>query len=116
MSFQQRTIGEICSELLTEAIRMGYSKRYVWGHMSKYLSIIRGYYRSQHICIFSAEVTDACLASYSVIHRYVATYPGDASVPAWHAAGTCGAMAWSQESNHNARLCLCGYRAQAQGH
>ena len=66
MSFQQRTIGEICSELLTEAIRMGYSKRYVWGHMSKYLSIIRGYYRSQHICIFSAEVTDACLASYRI--------------------------------------------------
>ena len=34
--------------------------------MSKYLSIIRGYYRSQHICIFSAEVTDACLASYRI--------------------------------------------------
>lgn len=66
MSFQQRTISEICSELLTEAIRMGYSKRYVWGHMSKYLSIIRSYYRSQHICIFSAEATDACLASYRI--------------------------------------------------
>lgn len=66
MSFQQRTIGEICSELLTEAIRMGYSKRYVWGHMSKYLSIIRGYYRSQHICIFSVEATDACLAFYRI--------------------------------------------------
>lgn len=66
MSFQQRTIGEICSELVTEAVRMGYSKRYVWGHMSKYLSIIRGYYRSQHICIFSAEVTDACLAFYRI--------------------------------------------------
>lgn len=66
MSFQQRTIGEICSELVAEAIRMGYSKRYVWGHMSKYLSIIHGYYRSQHICIFSVEVTDACLASYRI--------------------------------------------------
>ncbi len=66
MSFQQRTIGEICSELLAEAIRMGYSKQYVWGHMSKYQSIIRGYYRNHHICIFSVEATDACLASYRI--------------------------------------------------
>ena len=66
MSFQQRTIGEICSELLAEAVRMGYSKRYVWGHMSRYLSTIRGYYRSHHICIFSVEATDACLASYRI--------------------------------------------------
>lgn len=66
MSFQQRTIGEICSELLTEAVRMGYSKRYVWEHMSKYLSIIRGYYRSHHICIFSVEATEACLTSYRI--------------------------------------------------
>lgn len=66
MSFQQRTIGEICSELLAEAVRMGYSKRYVWGHMSRYLSIIRGYYRSYHICIFRVEGTDACLASYRI--------------------------------------------------
>lgn len=66
MSFQQRTIGEICSELLTEAVRMGYSKRYVWGHMSRYLSTIRGYYRNHHIYIFSVEATDACLASYRI--------------------------------------------------
>ena len=64
MDFQQRTIGEVCSELLNEAIRMNYSKRYVWGNMSIYLSAVRGYYRSQHICEFSIEATDACLASY----------------------------------------------------
>lgn len=40
MSYQQCTIGEICSELLEEAIRIGYSKRYVWGQLSKHLSII----------------------------------------------------------------------------
>ena len=64
MDFQQRTIGEICSELLTEAVRIGYSKRYVWGHLSRYLSIIHGYYRSHRIHIFSVEATDACLVSY----------------------------------------------------
>ena len=64
MSYQQRTIGEICSELLEEAIRIGYSKRYVWGQLSKHLSIIRGYYRNHHICTFSIEATEACLASY----------------------------------------------------
>ncbi len=66
MSFQQRTIGEICSELSAEAVRIGYSKRYVWGYMSRYLSIIRVYYRNHHICIFSVEATDACLASYRI--------------------------------------------------
>ena len=64
MSYQQCTIGEICSELLEEAIRIGYSKRYVWGQLSKCLSIIRGYYRNHHICTFSIEATKACLASY----------------------------------------------------
>ena len=49
MSYQQRTIGEICSELLEEAIRIGYSKRYVWGQLSKHLSIIRGYYRNHRV-------------------------------------------------------------------
>lgn len=66
MSIQQRTIGEICSDLLAEAVRIGYSKRYVWEHMSKYLSIIHGYYRNHHICIFSIEATDACLTSYRI--------------------------------------------------
>ena len=64
MSYQQCTIGEICSELLEEAIRIGYSKRYVWGQLSKHLSIIRGYYRNHHICTFSIEATEACMASY----------------------------------------------------
>ena len=73
MSYQQRTIGEICSELLEEAIRIGYSKRYVWRQLSKHLSIIRGYYRNHHICTFSIEATEACLASLR--NKYERDFP-----------------------------------------